>query len=223
MSTPTSNLPNYNKTQWGNIPLLTHLNYDSWVETMILVLEAMGAYNIVTGEEPEPQALDIDYTNWKAREAQATTSILLSCSLDVRTYLKGVRSPQMMWHTLQERLDNTTTIIGRTTLLRKFHATRPLKDQPLQDYFNKLQDFRHQLARSIEAISNDELHTHIYTTIPEQYTIMVKIIQCQTPIPTVDEVMDALKEDEGTTAITKEIGDTTTGTALYTQRGSYRG
>ncbi|KAF8252512.1 hypothetical protein K440DRAFT_646035 [Wilcoxina mikolae CBS 423.85] len=217
MSTPTSNLSNYNKIQWGNIPLLTHLNYDSWVETMKLILEAMGVYNIVTGEEPESQALDLDYTNWKAREAQATTSILLSYLLHVRTYLKGVRSPQTMWHTLQEHLDNTTTIIGRTALFRKFHASRPPKDQSLQDYFNKLRDFHHQLARSIEAISDDELRTHIYTTMSEQYTITVKILQHQTPIPTVDEVIDALKEDEGTTAIIKEIGDATTGMALYTQ------
>ncbi|KAF8241481.1 hypothetical protein K440DRAFT_642243 [Wilcoxina mikolae CBS 423.85] len=151
MPTPTSNLPNHNKTQWGNVPLLTHLNYDLWVETMILILEAMGAYNIVTGEEPKPQ------------------------------------------------------------------------DQPLQDYFNKLRDFHHQLAGSIEAISDDELRTHIYTTMSEQYTITVKILQHQTPIPTVDEVMDTLKEDEGTTAITKEIRDATIGMALYTQRGSYRG
>ncbi|KAF8248597.1 hypothetical protein K440DRAFT_642183 [Wilcoxina mikolae CBS 423.85] len=162
MSTATSNLPNYNKIQWGNVPLLTHLNYDTWVETMILVLESMRAYNIVTGEEPEHQALDIDYADWKSREAQAATSILLSCSLDVRTYLKGLRSPQMMWHTLTERLDNTTTLIGRTTLLRKFRATRPQKDQPLQDYFNKLRDFRHQLAGSTKAISDGELRTNIF-------------------------------------------------------------
>ncbi|KAF8253564.1 hypothetical protein K440DRAFT_641841 [Wilcoxina mikolae CBS 423.85] len=139
---------------------------------MILVHEAMGVYNIITEEEPEPQILDIDYTNWKAQEVQATTSILLSCSLDVRTYLKGVRSPQTMWHTLQERPDNTTTIIGRTILLHKFHTTRPQKDQQLQVYFNKLRDFRHQLAGSTEAISDDELCTHVYTTMPSQYAIM---------------------------------------------------
>ncbi|KAF8241413.1 hypothetical protein K440DRAFT_680347 [Wilcoxina mikolae CBS 423.85] len=112
MSTPTSNLPNYNKTQYGNVPLLTHHHYNLWVETIILVLKAMRAYTIVTGEEPEPQALNIDYTNWKAQEAQAATSILLSCSLDVRTYLKGMRIPQTIWHTLQKYLDNTTTVIG---------------------------------------------------------------------------------------------------------------
>ncbi|KAF8242131.1 hypothetical protein K440DRAFT_674322 [Wilcoxina mikolae CBS 423.85] len=177
----------------------------------------MRAYNIVTREEPESQPLDIDYADWKTREAQTATSILLSCSLDVRTYLKGVQSPQTMWHNLQECLDNTTTLIGRTTLLCKFRTTLPQKDQPPQDYFNKLLDFRHQLAGSTEAISDGELRTYIYTTLPEQYAAMVKILQRQTPIPTVEEVMDALKEDEGTMAITNKIGDATTGSALYMQ------
>ncbi|KAF8246984.1 hypothetical protein K440DRAFT_644303 [Wilcoxina mikolae CBS 423.85] len=101
MSTQNSNLPNYNKTKWGNIPLLTHLNYDSWMETMTLVLEAMRAYSIIT-REPQPQVLDIDYADWKTHEVQAATTILLFCSLDVRVYLKGLRSPHEMWHTLQQ-------------------------------------------------------------------------------------------------------------------------
>ncbi|KAF8241873.1 hypothetical protein K440DRAFT_641100 [Wilcoxina mikolae CBS 423.85] len=123
MSTQNSNLLNYNKTQWGNVALLAHLNYDSWMENMTLVLKAMRVYSIVTGK-PEPQALDINYADWKTHEAQAATTILLSCSLDVRVYVKGLRNPHEMWHTLQQRLDNTTTLIGRTALLRKFRATR---------------------------------------------------------------------------------------------------
>jgi len=58
----------------------------------------MNTYNIVTGEETEPLALDIDYASWKTREAQVATTIRHSCSLDTRKYLKGLRSPQLIWH-----------------------------------------------------------------------------------------------------------------------------
>jgi hypothetical protein len=53
--------PTFNKTEWGHIPLLTYLNYATWEETMTHVLEAMDTYNIVTGKEPEPPQIDIDY------------------------------------------------------------------------------------------------------------------------------------------------------------------
>jgi len=36
---------------------------------MIGIFESMNTYNIVTGEETEPLALDIDYASWKTREA----------------------------------------------------------------------------------------------------------------------------------------------------------
>jgi hypothetical protein len=47
--------------------------------------------------------------------------------------------------------------------------------------------------------------------------MIIKIILRQTPIPTVQAVMDGLTLDEGTMAITNEIGDAATGSALYTQ------
>jgi len=40
MSKPT---PGFNWTEWGNIPLLIYLNYETWKETMTLVLEAIDA------------------------------------------------------------------------------------------------------------------------------------------------------------------------------------
>jgi hypothetical protein len=32
---------------------------------MTLILKAMDAYDILTGEEPEPPQIDIDYNEWK--------------------------------------------------------------------------------------------------------------------------------------------------------------
>jgi len=72
-SSITSSKPAFNNTRRGNIPKLTHANYDEWKDDMILILSAMGAYAIVTGDDPEPQPLDFDhddnYDDWKAKEA----------------------------------------------------------------------------------------------------------------------------------------------------------
>jgi hypothetical protein len=72
--------PAFNKTEWGNILLLTYLKYETWKATMTLILKAMDAYDILTGEEPEPPQIDIDYNEWKIWAAKAKTMIHLSCS-----------------------------------------------------------------------------------------------------------------------------------------------
>jgi len=159
---------------------------------MTLVLEAMDGYDIVTGEVPEPPPIDIDYHEWKIQAAKAKTTIHLSCSPAIQFLLKGLRSPGAMWTTLLARLENTATHVGRTNIQCKFRACRLQKDQTLREYFTQLRDYRHQLIGSPQDISDDEMCTHIYNNLPEQYSTMIKLLENQIPLPTVEESMDAL-------------------------------
>jgi len=188
---------------------------------MTLVLEAMDAYDIVTGEEPEPPPIDIDHHEWKIRAAKAKTTIHLSCSPAIQFLLKGLRSPGVMWTTLQVRLEDTGTHVGRTTIQRKFRSCRLQKDQTLIEYFTLLRDYRLQFIGTPQDISDDEMRTHIYNNLPEQYSTMIKILEHQIPLPTVEEAMDALRRDEQAASLKKEIGDEATGSALFSRR--YRG
>jgi len=125
--------PAFDETDWGNIPLLTYLDYESWKETMTLLLEAMDAYEIITGEEPEPPPIDIDYHEWKIRAAEGKTTIRLSCSPAIQFFLEGLRSPGAMWTMLQAHLENSGTPVGRTTIQRKFRACSLQKDKHLEN------------------------------------------------------------------------------------------
>jgi hypothetical protein len=109
---------------------------------MILILSAMKAYAILTGDDPEQQPLDFDhddkYDDWKAKEAEAASMIRLSCSPEVRRIIKGMRIPLEMWNTLETSLDTAGSYIGRQDILRQFRACRPKEDEPLKAYFTKL-------------------------------------------------------------------------------------
>jgi hypothetical protein len=168
--------PIFNKTEWGNISLLTYLNYETWKEAMTHALEAMDPYDIITGEEPEPPQIDIDFHNWKIQAAKAKTTIHLSCSPAIQFLLKGLRSPGAMWTTLLARLENIGTHVGRTTIQYKFPACRLKKDQTLREYFTLLRDYRLQLIGTPQDISDDEMRIHIYNNLPEQYSTMIKIL-----------------------------------------------
>jgi len=109
---------------------------------MILILSAMKAYTIVTGEDPEPQPLDVDhddnYDDWKAKAAETVSMIRLSCFSEVRHIIKGIRNSQEMSNTLETSLDTTGFYIGRQDILCQFCACRPKEDEPLEAYCTKL-------------------------------------------------------------------------------------
>jgi len=119
---------------------------------MTVVLEAMDAYEIITGKEPESPPIDIDYRKWRTRAAKAKTIIHLSCSIGIQFLLLSLRSPGAMWTTLQARLENTGTHVGRTTIQRKFRACRLQKDQTLREYFTLLRDYHLQLIAEPESM-----------------------------------------------------------------------
>jgi hypothetical protein len=122
----SSSEPAFNKTGTGDIPKLTHTNYDEWRHNMILILSAMKAYAMVNGDDPEPQPLDFDhddnYDQWKAKEVESASMIRPSCSPEVRRIIKGMRNPLEMWNTLETSLDTAGSYIGRQDILCLFRA-----------------------------------------------------------------------------------------------------
>ena len=158
--TSTPHAFKFNETEYGNMPLLTYLNYEAWKDTMFHVLRAFNADNIITCEEPMP--IDLNYTDYKKQASKAASIVSLSCSPEIRPYLKGLQTSREILETLQARLDSAVTLIGRTGIPRKFRAARPRRDEQTNAYFARLCEHRHQLAGTAEAISGEELRTHIY-------------------------------------------------------------
>ena len=118
----TTTVPALNKTKYGDIPLLTSINYNSWQRTVLRVLQEIDADEIISGEDDVTQPLDIDY---KKRSTMAAKIISLPCSPDVKSYFDRLTAPMYMWETLKTRLDTSAIRSGRTTLLRHFHSARP--------------------------------------------------------------------------------------------------
>jgi len=224
--TMTSSEPVFNKTRWGDISKLTHDNYDEWKDDMIPILSAMKAYAIITEEDPESQPLDFDhddnYDDWKAKEAETVSMIRLSCSSEVQHIVKCIRNPHEMWNTLETSLDTTGSYNGRQDILHQFRACRPKEDEPLKAYFTKLSNYRIQLGHTNDAVTDRDFRTQIFTSLPSQYVIILMVLKHRRPLPTPEEAMHDLLEEETTASLTKELGDAFTGATLFSQRGGYR-
>jgi hypothetical protein len=203
---------------------------------METILDSMNAMDIVSGVELMPPAGQTLIArnllaDFKQRAASARSAIRFSCSESIHSYLDGLRDPKVMWDTLKDRFDTTSTYIGRAAISLKFQTARPAPSETIMQYLNRLQSFRYQLSNSPQAISDEMFKNHVYTTVPATYKNTVEILQRSRVVATVEEVITALRECEETQIATQEaavqhISDpstaATSGSALYTT-GTQRG
>jgi len=180
------------KTEYGNIPKLTENNYLMRREKVGRVMMGADAYEIMTGEDPEPEGNTgeggTELRNWQKRRNDAQAIINRGCSDEILPHIKNTVDPAEMWDILHDRFDSTLSNLGRTQILRKFHAC-PAKDKKLNTYFTRLIDYRRQLSGSAEEISELSFVTHPLTHIPKEFATTINIFERQAPSPTSQHIM----------------------------------
>jgi len=215
------------KSAYGNIPKLTENNYPMWKEKVRQVTMGADAYEIMTTEEPEPEGNTregrTELRNWRKRRNNTQSIIYMGCSDQILPHIKHTIDPAEMWDILHDRFDNTLSKLGRTQILRKFHACHPAKDEKMTTYFTRLIDYRNQLSGSAEEISEDSFVTHLFTHILKEFATTINIFERQAPPPASQHIMDAIRLDEEKAAFVTEIADASTGAARYCQCGGYHG
>jgi len=116
----------YYTSKYGAIKKLNDTNYAVWKGDVTVILEAMSAFVIVSGEEEAPPAGNTvaartAIADYRKRRVLATSAIRFSCTEEVAIYINGLSNPREMWETLNERLDSTTSY--------KFHNSPQLKSR----------------------------------------------------------------------------------------------
>jgi len=114
----------------GSIILLNSTNYSIWQWNCRHILEGIRVWDIVTGQEVEPNlpvgfnaaaiAERTVHINYLDCRAQAAAIISGSCSQEVEIELEGIRDPAQTRSTLAPRMDAVSTTVGQIMLLRKF-------------------------------------------------------------------------------------------------------
>jgi len=127
-----------------------------------------------------------------------------------------------MWEALKYQLDNASTKLGRTRVLRKFTAAQPSPDEMVTQYFSKLIASNNKLIGTTENITDDTMKTPIFTTQSNSYETIIQILEQRIPAPTAQQCIDAISEHAELTTLPNEFGDPSTRAGLYS-RGGNRG
>jgi hypothetical protein len=126
----------------STIELLEGSNYATWKRQYGRVLKGIKAWQIVLGEEQPPNnpvrfaaaavAERAIYTDYTTRRDQASAIICGSCCNEVQIQIEEIDNPAEMWTTIARKMDATSTpVVGRMTLLRKFHTLRPVTGESI--------------------------------------------------------------------------------------------
>jgi hypothetical protein len=218
------------QTKYGPAVMLTRKNYDQWKETFEILLNTADAWDIVNGTEVAPagntQGAVAARTDFRKRSSKAVSLITLSCSDEVRPYIKGIRDPQTIWDTLKTHFNTMRSQIWRTEVMMKFQNDRPIAGEPIDRYFTRLLNYRTQLEDTPNAILDEVFKTKIYTTLPDEFNTTIEIAQSSQD--SLHDILDSFRRNEstraikaatmGTTAVDTNSA-TTSGTALHTQKG----
>jgi len=123
-------------------------NYATWKRQCVRILKGIKAWEIVLGEEQPPNnpvgfaaaavAKRAIYDGYIIRHDQASAIISGSCCNEVQIEIEEIGDPAEMWAAIPRKMDVTSTVVGRMTLFRKFHALRPVAGEPISTYYSHL-------------------------------------------------------------------------------------
>jgi len=214
----------------GTIEILEGANYATWKRQCSRILKGIKAWRIVLGEEPVPNnpagfgaaavAERAVYDSYTTRRDQASAIISGSCCNEVQIQIEEIDDPTIMWTTIARKMDVTSTVVGRMTLLQKFHTLRFIEGEPISTYFSRLKEVKNQLDGTAEVISDAEFKNHLFTTLPTMFDGIVIILQARADA-TLQEVQNALKEHEQNQAMV--VKPDAVSDALYTQQAGRSG
>ena len=121
-----------------------------------------------------------------------------------------------MWNTLDKQLNTAKSAVGRQAIFRQFMELKPDSSEDIGDWFTRLLELKNQVDGTPEAITPVMFKTHVFTSLPDSFEVTSKIQQ-NNPNATIEEVIQALKEDEKKRKMRSKTESTTD--AFVTTRG----
>lgn len=178
------------RSKYGETPKLTHDNYHQWHQAMEPFLQAVGAYDIVVGDE-DPPAGARALAEYNMRVGKVRSMIHAACSPGVRVYLAGIKDPRVMWETLKEKVDTTASRTGQTALVKQFYKLKP-DSSGISNYVTKPLELRTELADTERVINDEAFTTHLLASLPDSFNSIVDIIHNKSEDQTVDQIITTL-------------------------------
>ncbi|KAI5810774.1 hypothetical protein BZA77DRAFT_347540 [Pyronema omphalodes] len=170
----------YTHPKGANFAKLTLKNYVPWSKHLRLLLRAINAWTIVSGDEPCPNGSSADalaaILDWNNRSSNAAVVIYESCSDDIQDYLNDDMSAASMWNELAERM-RPKNVGDRLVIHNSLYRCLPTPGKPITEWIARLRKLRREI--SVTQINDDTFVNHVYMGLPASYYSIKTIMDDQ--------------------------------------------
>jgi len=193
----TSTSKKFYKHKHGEVEKLTYNNYPRWKGCVKFPLMAVKGWKMLNSLEDRPDDGDEELDDYESRAAEGLSIIYNSCSENIQQTIRELDDPVEMWQHLKNRYDTGSSAIGRLALKRRFDQIKPLKNESINVFLDNLMSIYNILEGTPQEVTEETLKAHIYTHVPPEFRGITRILQREEQT-SIEEVMDALREDEET-------------------------
>jgi hypothetical protein len=171
-------------------------NFQIWSSQLKLILRNRELWGIVDGTETIPAQSDATaHKDWKKRELDALTQILLTLEPEPYTAVIAIESPKEAWNSLVDRYQETGLHIVVPQLIAIFQ-TKLSDEEPLETQINSLVERWCILTTNGIRLDEGVIAIAIVTALPDSYSTLRSIILSQSSIPKIQTVKNQILIEE---------------------------
>ena len=170
-------------------------NYATWKVQCKMALIKDGLWNIVTGNENEPENAG-ERAKYLLRRDRALATIVLSVDLTL-LYLLGPDpvDPAEVWKKLADQFQKKTWA-NKLALRRKLHNLRLKDGQSVQKHVKALTEIFDELSVIGDPLDEENQVVHVLASLPESYDMLVTALEASPEVPKLAVVTERLLHEE---------------------------
>lgn len=173
---------------------LTSSNYSIWKVRMESLLVIHDLYDIVLGEEEEPQGGQ-ELARYKKKARLALHCLKMNVSNDLLNEVSSCISAKEAWDSLKAIYESNNTsrvLMIRNQILQSMRRS----DENAQEYVLRIKSLNKELSSIGEKILENELVQVILNGLGDEFSNLVQTFAIQDTLPSIDKLHNVLVAEE---------------------------
>jgi hypothetical protein len=180
----------------ANVPKLSGNNCHEWKFSLMMVLQCMGSWSIVSGGTKKPvDEYSKEYFEWAKHSEDSYTAIGLTISLIQQLYIQDYNSGPETWAALV-RIYQANNHANRILLKQQLYMYHHDTKKPVMEYVHGIFTLTSQLqVIGVKLGEEDMPDVLIYSLVPKFSVVVTGLMQRAGSL-TIEDISVALKEEE---------------------------
>jgi hypothetical protein len=152
-------------------------NFHLWKFKMQMLLEERDLWDIVTGEESEPESKEGKaHQAWCKRSRKALATLCLNLADNQLSHIRSAKTPQEAWKKLGD-IHETKSLVNRLFLRRQFFTAKMEDDEGMLLYITRVKTMAEKLEDMGAGVKEEDIVMTVLSGLPEDYNGLILALE----------------------------------------------